>query len=65
MGFNIAGKVVLVTGANRGIGRALVEEAVARGARKVYATARSTASPLISSRSFGSSHRSAGCAPKS
>lgn len=34
--------VVFVTGASRerGIGRALVEEAIKRGARKVYATAR-------------------------
>lgn len=32
--------VVLVTGGNRGIGRALAAEAVARGARKVYAAAR-------------------------
>ncbi|MGW3571574.1 SDR family oxidoreductase [Streptomyces sp. NPDC000941] len=32
--------VVLVTGGSRGIGRALVEEAYARGAAKVYATAR-------------------------
>jgi NAD(P)-dependent dehydrogenase (short-subunit alcohol dehydrogenase family) len=30
----------LVTGANRGLGRALVEELLARGARRVYATAR-------------------------
>ena len=34
---------ILVTGANRGIGRALVEEAVSRGARKVYAGMRTTA----------------------
>jgi NAD(P)-dependent dehydrogenase (short-subunit alcohol dehydrogenase family) len=36
----IHGKTVLVTGANRGIGRALVDEAVARGAAQVYAGAR-------------------------
>jgi NAD(P)-dependent dehydrogenase (short-subunit alcohol dehydrogenase family) len=36
----ISGKAVLVTGANRGIGRALVEEALRRGARRVYAAAR-------------------------
>ena len=34
------GKTVLVTGANRGIGRALIGEAVARGAARVYAGAR-------------------------
>ena len=36
----IAGKVVLVTGANRGIGLALVEEALSRGAERVYAGTR-------------------------
>ncbi len=36
----IADKAVLVTGANRGIGRALVEEALRRGARRVYAGTR-------------------------
>jgi NAD(P)-dependent dehydrogenase (short-subunit alcohol dehydrogenase family) len=36
----IAGKAVLVTGANRGIGQALVEEALRRGAGRVYAGTR-------------------------
>jgi len=36
----IADKAVLVTGANRGIGQALVDEALSRGARWVYAGTR-------------------------
>ena len=36
----ITGKTVLVTGANRGIGLALVEEALVRGAHRVYASTR-------------------------
>ena len=36
----IADKAVLVTGANRGIGEALVEEALRRGATRVYAGTR-------------------------
>jgi NAD(P)-dependent dehydrogenase (short-subunit alcohol dehydrogenase family) len=36
----LAGKTVLVTGANRGIGQALVEEALARDVARVYAGAR-------------------------
>jgi NAD(P)-dependent dehydrogenase (short-subunit alcohol dehydrogenase family) len=36
----IADKSVLVTGANRGLGQALVEEALRRGAKRVYAASR-------------------------
>lgn len=37
----VAGRVVVVTGGRRGLGAALVDEVLARGARKVYSTARS------------------------
>jgi NAD(P)-dependent dehydrogenase (short-subunit alcohol dehydrogenase family) len=36
----IADRTILVTGANRGIGQALVEEALRRGAKRVYAGTR-------------------------
>lgn len=41
---NIAGKTILITGASRGIGRALIEEALRRGVRRVYA---GTRAPLL------------------
>jgi NAD(P)-dependent dehydrogenase (short-subunit alcohol dehydrogenase family) len=36
----ITNKVILITGANRGIGRALLDEALRRGAKRVYAATR-------------------------
>src|SRR5262245_24450939 len=39
---NIENKTVLITGANRGIGRALVNEALRLGAKRVYAGTRGT-----------------------
>src|SRR5262245_46022906 len=36
----IADRTLLVTGANRGIGRALVEDALTRGAKRVFAATR-------------------------
>ncbi|WP_242660914.1 SDR family NAD(P)-dependent oxidoreductase [Mycobacterium alsense] len=41
----VADKTVLVTGANRGIGRAFAQEAVRRGARRVYAGTRAACTP--------------------
>jgi len=49
MGYALSGKIALVTGANRGIGEALVDALVAAGVDKVYAAARNTSSldPLV------------------
>lgn len=46
-------QVVLVTGANRGIGRAIVAGAIQRGAKKVYAAVRSLASATALTSEFG------------
>src|SRR3954463_14015259 len=49
MGYALAGRTALVTGANRGIGEAIVDALVAAGVKKVYAAARtiSTLGPLV------------------
>ena len=47
---NIENKTVLITGANRGIGRALVDEALIRGATRVYAGTRGGALQATDSR---------------
>ena len=43
----LANAVVLITGANRGIGLAFAREALARGARRVYAAARDPSSVTL------------------
>jgi NAD(P)-dependent dehydrogenase (short-subunit alcohol dehydrogenase family) len=49
MGYALSGKTALVTGANRGIGEAIVDALVAAGVRKVYVAARSISAldPLV------------------
>jgi len=49
MSFDVHGKTVLVTGANRGIGKAIVEALLDHGATRVYAAVRdlSSADPLV------------------
>lgn len=44
MGYEIEGQAAIVTGANRGIGKAIVEALLKEGASKVYAAVRDTSS---------------------
>src|SRR3954470_24292789 len=49
MGYAVTGRTALVTGANRGIGEAIVDALVAAGVKRVYAAARivSALDPLV------------------
>ncbi len=53
MGISVADKVALVTGANRGIGKAIVESFLKHGAKKVYLAVRSPASAKALEDQFG------------
>jgi NAD(P)-dependent dehydrogenase (short-subunit alcohol dehydrogenase family) len=48
-GHSVKNKIVLITGANRGIGKKLVDECIRQGSAKVYAAVRtlSSAQPLV------------------
>ena len=52
--YDINGKIALVTGANRGIGKAIVDALVSKGATKVYAAVRNLNSAIPLVKRYGS-----------
>lgn len=59
MSYDITNKTILITGANRGIGRAIVETFIKQGAAKIYAAVRNVQSvePLVATYSLPYSFR--------
>ncbi len=51
--YDIKDKIALVTGANRGIGKAIVNSFLSHGATKVYAAVRNLDSAVPLSRQYG------------
>lgn len=53
MSFDINGKIALVTGANRGIGKAIVDSLIEHGANKVYLAVRNPESTVELAKQYG------------
>ncbi|MBC2605028.1 SDR family oxidoreductase [Pelagicoccus albus] len=53
MGISVKDKVALVTGANRGIGKAIVEAFLREGARKVYLVVRNPETAVVLEKRYG------------